>query len=293
MLNKEKMLIICPQYMGYWKVLKETFEQNYEVTLLLDRKKSIRKLKKLCEEKFDILFIIRGDILIYISNIVQCFHAKKKVLYEWDSINNFNYLPYIKLFDSVKTFDMKDAKNYSLKYLPLFYSKNILNNVRNIDVLFIGIWHSDRQKLLQKFYNELTKLGCKCYFKLYYKWYFYLPFVMFRKINNLNFYTPFTVSQKKLNYLYGKAKSVLDLGHPAQSGFTMRTMEALGNDCKLITANKNIKVAPFYNSNNIYVFDRRSNIDFKEIKKFIVETEEQNVSIKKFEITEWAKEVLS
>ena len=52
-----------------------------------------------------------------------------------------------------------------------------------------------------------------------------------------------------------KSRCILDFPYACQEGLTMRTIEALGAKCKLITTNKNIIQYDFYNEKNIYIID--------------------------------------
>jgi hypothetical protein len=48
--------------------------------------------------------------------------------------------------------------------------------------------------------------------------------------------------------------SVLDLPHPDQKGLTMRSIEALGENKKIITTEAGIAAYDFFNEQNIFVF---------------------------------------
>lgn len=289
---KKKLLFIVPSYMNYNIDLTEALSNLYEVFEIIDGVNTAKEISRFSEDFFDIIFVIRGDSLPKIQNYIKQFKAERKILYEWDSLKNFDYSLFIELFDTVKTFDMEDAKEKNLGYLPLFYSKNSFVSERKNDVLFIGIWHSDRYQLLIKFYHILKKAQKRVCFKLYYKWYYYIPFIILRKIKSFRFYTPKMISRKKVESLYRSSKAVLDLSHPNQTGFTMRTIEALGNGCKLITTNKNIASASFYNNDNVFIFDRSKEINTSALLDFLDKPFVQNFEIEKQEINNWVREVL-
>lgn len=85
--------------------------------------------------------------------------------------------------------------------------------------------------------------------------------------------------------------SIVDYTHPNQTGFTMRTCEAIGNRCKLITNNKRIMDADFYNPNNIYVYDLDNlyipysfiNNEYEELPEEIFE---------RYSLENWLKDIL-
>ncbi len=68
---------------------------------------------------------------------------------------------------------------------------------------------------------------------------------------------------KPLDYLdvnksHTNTKVILDLPHPLQNGLTMRTIEAIGANKKLITTNEDIKNYDFYDEDNICILDKEN-----------------------------------
>ena len=55
--------------------------------------------------------------------------------------------------------------------------------------------------------------------------------------------------------LYSRSKVVVDYTNLNQTGFTMRTIESVGNRCKIVTNNKLIFDSDFYDEQNISVYD--------------------------------------
>ncbi len=88
------------------------------------------------------------------------------------------------------------------------------------------------------------------------------------------------------------SKIVLDIQHPKQTGLTMRTIEMVGMNKKLITTNTSIKNYDFYNPRNISVIDR---------KNVVIDSEFLNTSYEplpeemyhKYSLQNWIFEVLS
>ena len=56
--------------------------------------------------------------------------------------------------------------------------------------------------------------------------------------------------------LFSQSSVVLDIHHPMQSGLTMRTIECIGAEKKILTTNLDIVNYDFYNPRNILVIDR-------------------------------------
>ena len=55
-----------------------------------------------------------------------------------------------------------------------------------------------------------------------------------------------------------QSKAVVDIQHPKQTGLTMRTIEMLGANKKIITTNSDIKHYDFYHPNNICIVKRNN-----------------------------------
>ena len=82
----------------------------------------------------------------------------------------------------------------------------------------------------------------------------------------------------------------MDYTHPGQTGFTMRTIEALGNGCKLITNNPLVKDADFYDPNNILVYEGTD----VEIPEWFVQTpyrKPDDAIYRKYSLTQWIADI--
>ena len=85
---------------------------------------------------------------------------------------------------------------------------------------------------------------------------------------------------------------ILDIQHPRQNGLTMRTIEMVGMNKKMITTNAGIKEYDFYNPNNILVVDRENvQVDMDFLKR---NYEPVNEAVyERYSIKSWILEVLS
>ena len=185
------------------------------------------------------------------------------IMYQWDGVkNNKTAIDIAPFFDRVLTFDQGDSKTYKWIYRPLFYLPQFADTKRDkdIDVLFICALHSNRAKVLNQLKNEANKKGFSLKAVvhlnriLYYK-YKYInkkSEVIDADVKDLTF-NPLTIEESYK--LYSRSKVVVDYTNTNQTGFTMRTIESLGNGCKLITNNGWIRSADFYDERNIYVYD--------------------------------------
>lgn len=87
----------------------------------------------------------------------------------------------------------------------------------------------------------------------------YMSFLLKKQSQNL-YIKP--LCYNNVQELHFNTKIILDLPHPLQNGLTMRTIEAIGANKKLITTNQDIKNYDFYDEDNICILDKE-NIDIK------------------------------
>ena len=242
--------------------------RNFLKTQIVKYYKKI--LKKLIGQQFDYLFVNRGEVLpeFFLKEFISTQKNCRKIFYTWDSFqNNGHCLSILKYFDKKMTFDHADAEKYNLEHRPLYFTDKYRkiydsNQQKVYNLLFLGTAHSDRYLISTEISQWCAKhdLTSYCYYYMqgrlvyFFKKYFDKSFQMF-DYSKLSFNS---LSSDQIVDLYKKSEVVLDVGHPNQSGLTMRTFEAIGSGKKLITTNVNIKKYPFYNENNIFLIDRKN-----------------------------------
>ncbi|MBK0384103.1 hypothetical protein I5M32_14125 [Pedobacter sp. SD-b] len=196
------------------------------------------------------------------SEFKKAFPNARFILYMWDSFKNKQALDLIDEFENIYSFDPNDCKTYNVIFRPLFfldiYSATTSKN-NAYDLLFIGTAHTDRYKFVKKTVSRLSKkLDIKLFFYLSSKR-LYLIKKIFEKDFRVVRYKDISFNSLTLKdnaQLLKQAKLVLDINHPQQIGLTMRSIETLGAQKKLITTNKDILNYDFYNENNVLVIDR-------------------------------------
>lgn len=227
-----------------------------------------------------IIFINPETIQPFIIKEIKSLNPSIKIIvYMWDSFKNKpSAIKLIKYSDSFITFDPNDAKNYNLKFLPLFfipeYSHN--NHLAPSDMLynfsFIGTAHSDRYDLVNKITDSFDKL-----FKFFYtpsKFVFLYKKYILKELAGLPYNSVSTVpmSREQVITVVQNSSIIIDINHPLQVGLTMRTIETLGAKKKLITTNKEVAKYDFYHPNNILIFTNETStndiIDFAKKSLF-------------------------
>lgn len=289
-----KILFIGIGFYDYELKIKEEFDKLGQCTYF-----NKVKFNTLLNADFDLIFMIKGDQLSY-QDLKKFFepHKAKKILYLWDSIERIDGVEKkFSLFDKIYSFDRLDClKNEKLIFKPLFYLKefeNLENISRRYDIFHLGWFHSDRGKILSEIGTTLNKRNIiKLHFRLttgplnYFK-------QLFSSLKYLPFLRPYNYSFDYYLKRVKESNAVLDISHPNQTGLTLRSIETLGANRKLITTNEDIINYPFYNDAQIMIISRVSEIHKDKIIKFLekksLELNATPKELKALRIDNWIK----
>ncbi|PRR84080.1 capsular biosynthesis protein CpsH [Clostridium vincentii] len=243
--------------------------------------------------------MITGEIL---TKFRKAFPNAKLILYLCDTVKNIkgitkknNY------FDNILSFDLGDTKKYNdMIFRPLFYADCYRQDIKSdnkykYDLCFIGTIHSDRYKVIKNVKKICDQYKMKCFMHCYLQSDFIYIYYKLTKKEFFNAkkseFTHEKLSSTDIARIVNDSRVVLDIQHPKQAGLTMRTIEMLGMNKKLITTNKSIKDHEFYNENNILVIDRKNvRID----KSFFNSPYQKNDDdiYNKYSIESWLREIL-
>lgn len=272
-MSGRRVILYAPIFYNYWERIKEELEvQGYEVEFITYRTNKIsdtfigfnkeekstsiykhiihKRLEKL-KGQWDYFLVIKG---LYLDNshlelIKERNPGIKMIMYQWDSVRNYNYRELAKFFDKVATFDFKDSEEYNYTYLPLFYTNDIVpsSNIQDIDLLLIGIFNPLRYDFLKRMKYLSKELKVYNYMvvppTLYLKQGLLKKNLGIESIRDIKF-TP--INRARLLALYERSKVFVDVCSPLQTGMSMRTIEAYGMNKKLISSNSsNIQKDPW------------------------------------------------
>lgn len=206
------------------------------------------RLRKLPIGEIDLLFLIKGDYITmqHIDYLRKNNPQIKCVMYQWDSVTNFDYIELAKSFDKVYTFDFKDSECYSIDYLPLFYTNDIVcqeDSKEDIDLLLIGTYNPLRYEYFLKLKEIAKKNHLTLYSYIVVSPIYYLKKQLITRelhIRSLKDIRFFSLSRGKLIDYYRRAKVVVDVCSADQTGLSMRMIESYGMNKKVLTANENI-----------------------------------------------------
>lgn len=219
-----------------------------------------------------------------LENIRRKAQNSKCYIYSWNIVKNekkHNALMKLakKTGFEFYCYDKRTCSRYSLKFNTIMYDKelHLPDNQIECDMFFLGFL-KDRKEKMNILYKAMSNGGLKARFVIVGKREDALPFE-FRE-SYVNYY----------DYLdmLSRSRAILDISQRGQDGYSMRIMEAIFFDKKLITTNKYVKNSMFYDKNNIYIIDLER-IDAVEIKHFFnLEFHPYPESVKKYySFEEW------
>lgn len=222
-----------------------------------------------------------------IVKIIKKFNPKVNIhVYLWNptfkDTSILEKLKKVSTFVHVYSFDKNDCRKYGFTFSPMIYDFNAFkeNAIKfKYDVIFVG-YVKNRVKMLTELYNQLKVASAKIYFYV---------------LDNVNTTetVPFELKKEYLNYeeyrnLMLSSKAVLDIVQDGQIGLTIRTMETICFEKKLITNNKDIMNYNFYDSNNIFVIG----VDSLDNLATFINTPFEKISeelIREYNFVDWVK----
>lgn len=150
---------------------------------------------------------------------------------------------------SYYSYDEGICARYGLKFNTIMYDPKLSLPECNItsDVMFIGK-AKDRVEDISRVVAGLRDAGAKVDAIV----------VGDRRPDDLDvdvFFTSEYIGYADYLKLADSSVALLDIAQEGQLGFSMRVMEALFLGKKLVTTNKHVADAPFYESGNVFIFD--------------------------------------
>ncbi len=228
-------------------------------------------LSQVRHKKYDYILFIKCDMPTeHVLRVYRkVFRTARFCLHLWDSVNNIpNIKRKFQYFDFISSFDRHDCEIYpELHFRPLFccdeyrIGRDVTKSYR-YDLCFIGTIHSDRWRIIKELKKQSARNGLRMYCYMYLQSRF---IYLFYKITRAEFRNT-SVRQFRFEKLPASevakiisgSGAVVDIQHPAQAGLTIRTIEMLGMNKKLITTNEDIRQYDFYDAGNISVISRQN-----------------------------------
>lgn len=267
--------------------------------------------------KFDYIIVICGFSITphFMSRIRQSNKNALCILYLWDSFDVWDYSNLLPSFDRVLSFDRLDTQRYSqMIYLPLFHSVESTNvNLKPTQIKYDLLYTASvnfatrvRLEVLEYVSRYMEKHSLAYFIWLYQaeskrhilgRMFYYLRGIAFTKyINKLKKLIKKNIGIKdsflsfeEINDLMDQSNVILDISLPAQSGMTMRTIEALAAGKKLLTSNEFIKREHFYNENVIMVLPCK---DEERLRLFLTKREYDHIDMSSLHVKNWLDKLI-
>ena len=267
-MNKEKTLIVIEE--DPTSLLSEEYEQKaYRYALFFKHvNKPLRVLRRIwlkCRlpfssiwfndwfenlNSYDTLIVNMNYLTRNVLDIVSDRNPKLRIIgWYWNTIDESNTpVDYQNSKIEYWSFDEMDCTKYGLKKNIQYYSfiENDTVQDKTIDVFFVGR-EKDRRDEITSFRETAEFYGLKMDFH-----------VISGKDNLLPY--------KEIREALAKSRAVLEINKRNQAGFTLRTLESLFYEIKLITNNRLIKKSEVYNKNNVFIIGED---DEKRLPEFI------------------------
>lgn len=223
--------------------LKKIRNQNLKHT---HYNKCIREKIVQSKEIYDVIVIIRPDLINDENLQLLRDRTKYYVAYYWDSVSFFpRKLSITHFFDRIFSFDIDDCRTHGFEMLTNFYFFE--ESPVAIKYKVYGLVTYDKRKTqLEMVAGNFRKAGISFCIKAYRQKEF--------KSDYLTCITE-VLDYKEMLKEISCSHVLLEVQKKGQQGLTFRPFEALGMKKKLITNNPLIKEYDFYSDHNICVID--------------------------------------
>ncbi len=321
-----RVLFICPQFFGYHQRIVAEFEKQgatvdwfddrannagwakalLRVQPQLMRMQSDKYFQKILDQtqhkRYDLVFFIKAESISVenLARLKQQQLAARFVYYTWDSLANVkNAIQVLNLFHTAYSFDKRDCAQYQcLQHLPLFYSIEVANPQHKFDhdVVFIASFHSDRLTVWGKIRRGLASENMTVFSYIYFQsvYIFYLGKLFFKNFRAASpkeiQWTPMKNSEAQKRMQGGRI--LIDIHNEKQTGLTMRMIESLGLQKKIITTNEAVRDYDFYHPHNVLVVNRKNPVITSEFLHQDFQPINANIR-QKYGLPHWVSVILS
>lgn len=243
--------------------------------------------------EYDVIFIFAGvrgrDVIEYIRD----YNKRARIIIYY--INPVDFADrkaphnYKGLDCEFYTFDPINAKKFGIKFKPYFYPEEYMIDCDEKvpikqDIFFVGV-DKDRLGVIKDLHRRFEQMNLTDKLMIV-----ATPHKKYSRSDEK--WLAKRVPYEKIAENIKQSRAILDIVQSGQSGITLRPMEAMFYNKKLITNNIYIKEYDFYNPHNIFILQERN---ISELKEFLeLPTIEINQEIKnKYRFSGgWLKEFL-
>lgn len=216
-------------------------------------------------ENFEMIIVFEDAGLIPFLKI-KANKNTRIVYWQWNILteSKARKLQLIRPFCELWTFDSNDAKKYRMKLNTQFYDikdKADFSNPQNVKTAFCACVDKGRYKTLSEIRKMLMKCSVKCDFVLVKEK--GIPYAS----EDSDWVKNKGITYKEFLKRTIQSDLVVDSVQKGQMGITVRVLEALFYNKKLITNNVAIKQFPFYSKANVFIYGYDSESEFENFLK--------------------------
>ena len=202
-------------------------------------------------DEYDVVILTSRKSALYALKLLSK-KNKRIIVYYWNLVTKREMTPEMcrSLGAETWSFDMADCDKYGMKFADTYGFVEIDEKPKpsRYDLFYLGAERPGRYETLKDIANRISKSG------LSYCFYYVTSENM---DDNLGFHNR-TVKYNEAISIMKECGTILDLNRYGQSGLTLRPVEALLMDKKLITNNYDIKKYAIYDSENICFIDDKN-----------------------------------
>lgn len=245
-------------------------ERKFKILKLFNKENRLFAFDKSLIKQYNKIVVSECAQISSVARYVYIYNGQSDIkAYFWNTLRG-EYIEEVKKLQKMGietyTFDQGDCQRYNMKYnaQPYPYLENIYFDSSEIkyDCYFCAA-DKDRLLTLIKLKNALKDQNISFNFKVLKEKHknYSKESSDIEGIKLIDKFVDYTIVLKESSH----ASCIVELLMKGQSGYTLRTMESLFLNKKLITNNKNVVNESFYNPNNIFILDN----NYDKIKKFL------------------------
>jgi len=163
-------------------------------------------------------------------------------------------------FEQTYSFDKQDCEKYGFLYHPTNYSMIVDTEEQPTenDAFYVGV-SKGRAEIITQVYEKLSSNGAAADF--------FISGIEkgARKLTGIHYNQWLSYAQVLEHIRHSDC--IVEIMDGAQEGVTLRTMEAICYNKKLLTNNQSMKQSKYYESGNIQVFEKPEEIDVDFVKE--------------------------
>lgn len=215
--------------------------------------------KKIIKNKYDTIFVFDPLMKVHFLEWLRKNQSDCRLIFNYSNPTSKAIKPteYASIDCEKWSWNEVDCVKYNMDYNTGVYFDYLRVDKKKViwDAVFIGR-DKGRKKELDELNQQFQDQGLSLF----------LYITADRKYKRfLKPYYKKLIPYDKIRDYISQSRAIVDLVQEGQTGTTMRTMESIFNEIKLITNNPNIKNHDFYRKENIYILGQED----RSIKEFL------------------------